>query len=299
MSDKLSEVQARLASVQELEAVVGAMRAIAAARSLEARSRIAGIRACADMIGEAIADALSLEDPRVAIDDAFGKAHAGHVLVALCSEQGFVGTFNERVVEAVEFCDLNESTEYFLLGDRGAAVAAERGLAIGWSAPMPAHADEVPVAADRLTGALSQRLEAGGTSVVTLVHAVPATSASTQIVTHTLVPFDFKRFNVAPRLSPPLVTMSPAKLLSKLAQEYVFAQLCEAIMMSFAAENEARMRAMVAARSNVHDTLARLTGEFRTLRQQEITAEIVELSAANAAAITLDRSSEVISRLRA
>jgi F-type H+-transporting ATPase subunit gamma len=55
-------------------------------------------------------------------------------------------------------------------------------------------------------------------------------------------------------------------------------------MLSFAAENEARMRAMIAARTNVHNTLERLAGNFRQLRQEEITSEIVELSAGSLAA---------------
>jgi F-type H+-transporting ATPase subunit gamma len=55
-------------------------------------------------------------------------------------------------------------------------------------------------------------------------------------------------------------------------------------MLSFAAENEARMRAMIAARTNVHDRLTALTGDFRRLRQEEITSEIVELSAGSVAA---------------
>jgi len=55
-------------------------------------------------------------------------------------------------------------------------------------------------------------------------------------------------------------------------------------MLSFAAENEARMRAMIAARTNVHDKLEALTGDYRRLRQEEITSEIVELSAGSIAA---------------
>ena len=49
-------------------------------------------------------------------------------------------------------------------------------------------------------------------------------------------------------------------------------------MLSFAAENEARMRAMIAARSNVSRKLDELVGSFRRLRQEEITGEIIELS---------------------
>jgi F-type H+-transporting ATPase subunit gamma len=49
-------------------------------------------------------------------------------------------------------------------------------------------------------------------------------------------------------------------------------------MLSFAAENEARMRAMIAARSNVSRKLDELVASFRRLRQEEITGEIIELS---------------------
>ena len=55
-------------------------------------------------------------------------------------------------------------------------------------------------------------------------------------------------------------------------------------MLSFAAENEARMRAMIAARGNVARKLDELVGSFRRLRQDEITDEIIELSAGSIAA---------------
>jgi len=74
--------------------------------------------------------------------------------------------------------------------------------------------------------------------------------------------------------------------LERLAEEYVFAEIHEAITLSFAAENEARMRAMVAARANVASTLDDLVGLARRLRQDEITDEIVELAAGTAASQT-------------
>jgi F-type H+-transporting ATPase subunit gamma len=56
-------------------------------------------------------------------------------------------------------------------------------------------------------------------------------------------------------------------------------------MLSFAAENEARVRAMLAARANVKETLEGLTQSYRQVRQDEITADIVELAAGAATAI--------------
>ena len=288
MSNKLSEVQGRISSVHQLESVVGAMRGIAAARSREAQARIAGIRACASMIAGAIGDALTLdqsEEARTHLKDTVDA----EIVIILCAEQGFVGTFNEHVIETATQRAPSRSPEYFLIGDRGVPVAVEHGLTIGWSAPMVAHADEVSALADRITEALYERVNAGKAARVTLLHAVPNPSETIEVIDSALWPFDFTRFKQAPRGYPPMVTLAPRRLLAKLAEEYIYTQLCEAVMLSFAAENEARMRAMIAARTNVHNTLDGLIQESRRLRQDEITSEIVELSSVTLAAATPPR----------
>ena len=80
------------------------------------------------------------------------------------------------------------------------------------------------------------------------------------------------------------MTLPPAELLEQLAQEYVYAQLCEAAMHAFAAENEARMATMVRARRNIDTMLETLRALERQVRQEEITAEVVELASGGAAA---------------
>lgn len=283
MTDKLSQVQARIASVQSLESVVGAMRGIAAARSREARGRLAGIQACAKMVGAAIGAALRLTENH-RNNEPSGTRGGTDLSIVLCAEQGFVGTFNERLIEAAVEPKLASRAEYFVIGARGMTIAAERGLEVGWSASMITHADEVPALADRVSDALYERLDAGDISSVALIHATPLPASG--IARHALLPFDYSAFSGAPEDGLPLVSMTPQRLLAELAEEYIFTQLCEAIMLSFAAENEARMRAMIAASENVHDTLTTLTGDFRRLRQDEITSEIVELSAGSLAAST-------------
>ena len=156
---------------------------------------------------------------------------------------------------------------------------------------MIVHADEVPVLANRITEALYARLESGRATRVNVLHAAPQLSAAIEIVEQALLPFDFHRFPKATRRLAPLVTLPPQRLLIKLAEEYIFAQLCEAIILSFAAENEARMRAMIAARTNVHNTLDQLIGDFRRLRQEEITSEIIELSSGSLVANDVRRKS--------
>ena len=283
MSGKLAEVEGRIGTVHQLEAVITAMRGSAAARSREARARLTGIRTYAAAISGAIGEALAL-----ASEPAPPLRKSGHpegrVVIALCAEQGFAGSFNERVLDAAERHLQSDTAELFIVGNRGAMVAAERGRVAGWSAPMVAHAEEVPLLADRIIDALYSRLEKDQAARVTVIHAVPAHSATIEIVERALLPFDFARFKLAPSAAPPITTLPPQRLLAELAEEYVYAELCADIMLSFAAENEARMRAMIAARSNVAHKLEELVGSFRRLRQEEITGEIIELSAGSISA---------------
>ena len=278
MSERLSDVVARIRSVRQLSSVISAMRGIAAARAREARERVEGVRAYAATVGAAIGQALALVDddgPPATPRDGRG----GHLVIALCAEQGFAGVFNRRVLDLAERAlkaDGPHRRELIVLGARGLMATAERGLAVGWSRPMVAHVDEVGGLADRVTEQLYMRIGSGGATRVNVVHAIPSLS-EIEVVDRALAPFDFARFPRARNASPPIVSLPPRALLAELAQEYVFAELCEALTLSLAAENEARMRAMSAAKTNVAKMLDELVARSRQLRQEEITNEIIEL----------------------
>jgi F-type H+-transporting ATPase subunit gamma len=170
------------------------------------------------------------------------------------------------------------------VGSRLVSAAAGRGMACAWSAPMAAHPDGIPQLAGRVTDALYARLALGQRATrVAVVSALPGESRL-RIAQRTLIPFDLTRFQVPQRAQPPLVNVTPARLLTGLVEFYVFVELCEALMLAFAAENEARVRAMLAARANVQQRLNDLTQRYRALRQDEITSEIVELSTGGEAA---------------
>ena len=93
------------------------------------------------------------------------------------------------------------------------------------------------------------------------------------------MPIDFARFPRPVERLAPLTTLAPRHLLESLAAEYVYAQLCEAATHAFEAENQARMMAMVSAKTNVETKLAGLVQREHRLRQEEITSEIIERAA--------------------
>jgi F-type H+-transporting ATPase subunit gamma len=263
-----------------LSSVIGAMRGIAAARARESRGRAKGVRAYAETVGAAIGQALTLAGGEGASSGGKGDAD-GQLVIALGAEQGFAGAFNRRVLEVASQVlrpHGPQRGELIVLGARGMMAAGESGLDIGWSAPMIAHVDEVGTLADRITQQLYDRLDSGRATRVTLVYATPGQGEELNVVKSTLLPFDFARFPRERKSAPPLITLPPETLLMQLAEEYVFAELCEALTLSLAAENEARTRAMTAAKSNVEKKLNDLVARSRQLRQEEITSEIIELS---------------------
>jgi len=285
MSDRLADIKARLETVDQLDLVITAMRSIAAARARHAREQLAGIRSYAATIGTAIGEALALlPEPPPAVTT---SASPVDVVIALTAEQGFAGAFSTRVLARAR-AHLTKGraegqAELMLIGDRGLMVAGELGLDVGWSAPMAAHVDEIPALADRIAGALYARLQVGQALHVSLIHAEPDASGTETLTEHALLPFDYSRFPGGVRALPPLVSLPPDRLAERLAEEYVFAELCAALTLSFAAENETRMRAMIAARGNVRRTRETLRASYRRLRQEQITTEIVELAAGRAA----------------
>ena len=198
-------------------------------------------------------------------------------LIMFCAEQGFAGAFSERVLDAAAG-DLGDAAT-LIVGTRGIVVANEREIKPAWSAPMATHVDAIPSFANRLADALYGHVAAGTIAKVDILFSRSVSGSGIHIDRHSLLPIDFERFVRPLEKLAPLTTLAPQLLLERLTTEYVYAQLCDAAMHAFEAENEARMMAMASAKTNIETKLADLSRRERQLRQQEITTEIVELAA--------------------
>jgi F-type H+-transporting ATPase subunit gamma len=143
---------------------------------------------------------------------------------------------------------------------------------------MAINVDAIPGLANRLADALYGYVAAGSIAEVDVLFSRSVSGSGIQIDRHSVLPIDFRRFARPVEKQAPLTTLAPQLLLERLAVEYVYAQLCEAAMYAFEAENEARMMAMASAKTNIEAKLVVLSQRERQLRQQEITTEIIELA---------------------
>jgi len=271
MAERLADVVGQIQNVRQLGAVVTAMRGIAASRAQQSRSLVTGIEAYTRVVAGAIGHALSLlpaaGSPAIPTDGKRG-------LILFAAEQGFAGAFTEHVLDAAGEL---AGAQTLIVGSRGAAVARERGIEPAWWTPAVTHAPAILAFANRLSDALYERV-ARGLNRVDIVFPI-SLSGRISITRRSLLPLDLAAFPRASADQAPLITLEPLVLLERLAAEYVYAELCEAAMYSFAAENEARMLAMTEARSNIATKLSGLGQRERQLRQEEITTELVELIA--------------------
>lgn len=274
MSGNDARLSERIASIQQLSGVVSAMRGIAAAREQQSRRQLAGVRAYAGIVAEAISQALKLAPP---VDAGAASAARPRACIIFTSEQGFVGSYNDRLCDAAAPL-LARAAHTLVIGSRGVRLLKSRGVEPAWCAPMIAQAGEARALANRVAQALVAALSAGQFGGADLVHAA-VEGMRLNIQSYSLLPLDLRHFHRPGRRNTPMTYLPAAELLHQLADEYLFAQLAAAALESHAAENNARMQAMAAAQDNIERQNRSLHQAYQMQRQDQITDELIELAA--------------------
>jgi F-type H+-transporting ATPase subunit gamma len=262
MTDRLAEITARIDSVTDLQSVVNAMKGIAAARAHEARTQIDAVESYAQIIALAMASLLPQDRP--------APLTQKPGLLIFLAEQGFAGAFSERLLDT-----LSDAPTLFVIGSRGLAIAQSRGLTSLWSAALPAHPAAVPKLAQSIATAVFKALTSGQIDGLEVIFT-QWQAGHPEIRRETLFPIDLTKLPPGPP-EPPLTQLDTASLLQSLGADYLHAQLCKTALHAFSAENEARLAAMTAAGSQIKTELIAIQAAQRRVRQDAITAEIIEL----------------------
>jgi F-type H+-transporting ATPase subunit gamma len=268
----LAEIEAHIATMSELRDIVGAMRSLSGMRMQEAQRVLPGIRRYAEVMASGIADTLLImgqpELPRNA---------QGQLALVLCTaEHGFVGGFNERLVEAAQ-STLGPRDSLFVLGSRGASRAFDQQRPPSWKLAMATRCAAAPETVQRLSAELYPRMIRGEIARVAVMFARYRQGATATIERRLLLPLDLVSLEVKRVRPRPLHNLDPVALHERLVAEYVFALLTEAVVESIASENAARLAAMGSAHDNVSKELERLRQDALQARQSEITTELIEL----------------------
>jgi F-type H+-transporting ATPase subunit gamma len=281
---RVAEIERQVASMQELQRIVGAMRAIASMRMQEAVRALASVREYGAMLAEALRDALAISADEAQLRGgghpdatvAAAQQRGCRAILVLASEHGFVGGFNERLIEALE-SDLAATDVLMIVGGRGAALAADRGHAAIWSHPLATRLAGIPQTVRFLEEALLPRISRGELVRAEALFGRYSGSGELTIERQRLFPLELAHATDKRRGLAPLHDLPVPELLEKLTAEYLLSQLTEAATEALAAENAARFAAMESARDNVGRKLGTLRLEASRARQEEITTELLDL----------------------
>jgi F-type H+-transporting ATPase subunit gamma len=271
--NRLADIEGRIGSMSELLNIVGALRSLAGMRVQEAQRALPGIRRYAQSMAEAVGSALLLTPGS---ETSKGNGNGRKALVLCASEHGFVGGFNERLIEAAEAA-LKAGDRLFVLGGRGAMFAAERGRPVLWSRPMATKPGSAPRMVGELIASLYSHIANGEFSRVEVMFFRNAQGGGSNIERTQILPLDAASLVPKQSRQAPLHNLKADRLFQSLTAEYVFAKLTEAAVESIASENAARFAAMNSAHGNVSKKLDQLRQEARVARQEEITAELLDL----------------------
>jgi F-type H+-transporting ATPase subunit gamma len=198
-------------------------------------------------------------------------------VVAFCTEHGFVGGLNDRILRAAP----PGSGELLVVGTRGQATAGEARLGFRFIGPMATDTAGLGEVADRITDALYPRFAAGELEGLEIVFGRRSDAGAITIERRALLPLEPANADERPPSAPapPPVTYLPhAELLARLVEEYLYALLIDVAAQSFAAENTARLAVLQSAHTHLDDLVEDLRAADRRLRQEEITSEVVELA---------------------
>jgi F-type H+-transporting ATPase subunit gamma len=205
------------------------------------------------------------------------------------SDQGMCGLLNDQVVSHAsralqKLAIRRESQATLAVGVRAAAQLESLGRRVEDSVRVPVSSSAISAAVEEVLRTIEDWHSKRGIDLVVLFNARPISGAWYRVVGVQLLPVDTKWINGLrtkrwPSKVIPMFTMDEAQLLQALIREYLFVSLFRAFAESLASENASRLVSMQVAERNIEDRLRALTSESRQLRQDSITAELLDIIA--------------------
>lgn len=283
--DTLEDLSRHIEVAEDLQSVVRTMKAISAVgiRRHEAAER--AMRHYLETVELGLQVVLREVPPGALTPGTDGVSEVGVVLIG--SEIGLCGGFNERVVSFA----LDRLAEVGIgIGDRRVLIVGSRTEA-SWTAAggePPAHLQEAPATVEALAGAVDSVLtrldqwRGEGVSHLVLFHQHMGGPEGSAPVEVRLLPIDpdwLARLQAHrwPSRRLPVCAGPVAAVTGSLVRQVLFARVFAAILQSRAAEHAERLTAMQAAERSIGDKIDELRKTHQLLRQEVITAELLDI----------------------
>lgn len=304
----LNEIKSRIASVKNTLKITSAMKMVASAKLHKAQIAIGGKLPYEQQLHRILSGLLQDDDLHKAMHDklGFGNPH-GHsavvlqdigldqvpikdvypriAILAISSNSSLCGSFNANVVkkydETIQILEgqgyTKEDVDVYVIGRKIGDAVRKSGYAIKDDRSHIADKPSYDAAFDLATDLVDSFI-AGEFSQVVLVYSHFASAASQPVVRENYLPLPLHDYDEGSEepidylLEPDTLT-----LVRHLLPQVLLLKLYTVLLDANAAEHAARTLAMQVASDNAKDLIGELSLAYNKGRQQEITAEILDL----------------------
>ena len=261
------EVQQRLASLSEIDGIMVAMKNLALLETHRLARFIETQRRAVKSIEAAAADFLAFYPQAAAPGDSVQHM----LMLVIGSERGLCGDFNEKLLGPLAAARQQADTLLVAVG-RKLEAKLHDDADIAAFVEGPSVGEEVEAALARLVEVLRD-LQQQRPGQVWRINALYHDDESAEPRLRQLLPLPTPAGRLA-YSHEPLLNLEPAKFLSQLTDQYLYAALHEVFYASLMAENRMRLEHMDSAIRRLEKDEAKLRLRYNAVRQEEIIEEI-------------------------
>jgi len=290
MSENLEALERRTRSVQGIRSVVRTMKTLSAINAAPCEQALHAITAYQDAVLTGIQAVL--QDSST-LQQLARPAIERRIILALGTDHGLCGNYNDRVAEQVVFEMTRSASSKPAAASFIVCVGAQLEEALVNVGISAEHVLFTPSSTDGLTRLARDLVEktdklTKGQAIesvnIQMVYTSLADYGQLSTVTKDLYPVPENELNILrerqwPSRSRPWFRQSEPTLLAALLRNYLFSCVCQAAAEALLTENRARLTRMRQAEEAVDEQLAGLTARSRSSRQNRITEELQDVIA--------------------
>jgi F-type H+-transporting ATPase subunit gamma len=276
----LKALRRRIASIKSTQQITRAMKMVAAARLRRSHERILEARPYADKMREVL-QSLSLRTDPTTHPLLVRREMRRVELLAITTDRGLCGSFNQNVFRRVEQFVREKKTAYeeialTIVGRKGLDYFRRRNVPIIRDYAGRFREIDYPVAAT-IGKDLVEDYTNEAVDGVFLVYNEFRSPLVQRVTVRELLPIE--PLEVEPDYYAVEYIYEPSAdaILSELLPRYVEVQIFRALLESLAGEHGARMTAMGAATENAQEMMEKLALVYNKARQSAITKEMMEI----------------------
>jgi F-type H+-transporting ATPase subunit gamma len=276
-------IQTRLNNIRSVTPILEAMRTISMGSWQAALNRYHGL----GRYSERLAGILAALLPRLrGYRDIRPRARVETIeALVIGSERGLCGAFNsslgqyaDPILDGYEVSD--QRVRLAVLGNRARRSLERVGRSPDWFRAMPMTSVPSIELAHELTQDWLRRYEAREIDAVHVVYNAYLNSQAYEPAVTRVIPPSLPAHSSLPSAwPPPYVDADPVNLVQKLARLWTLSEMYRILLSSAAAEHSTRFQLMEGATQNTQRLIQELTVALQAVRQQAITAEMLDLAA--------------------